>query len=371
MIQVPLTLPIRAAEGAALADLVFQVTGRSPMSEAARHQLSARLTSVNFESFAVKPWSLVADPGAPQTFYVAIDAKDPWLLHIASASSPASALFPKPVLVGRMRTPSGMEVVVNAIPFGPGDETAITTYLESLDRSVKPRPQGTQSLFLAAVRNSDVAFGQYRAVLRKYGLNVAALEIDNTREVAWGAVRNGWREGYSAMGVTRLAAADLDAVRTARNASSLMDINWDLAGPGLTSKLTTAEEIRVGLRALRDEDIAVQAVTVNLGTKPGEAYPETMEALGAYLESTPWGELAGRVEWQAKGKPLTELRERVKEMQETARQFGALLRVMGDPAHSEGFLEALGAGCAGRLYYRLHPEHPVERIAEMAGLLRG
>ncbi len=371
MIQVPLTLPIRAADGAALADLVFQVTGRSPMSEAARHQLAARLTSVSFASFVVKPWSLVADPGAPQTFYVAIEGKDPWLLHIASANSPASALFPKPILIGRMRTPSGVEVVVNAIPFGPGDEAAITTYLESLDRAVKPRPQGTQSLFVAAVGNPDGAFGQYRAVLRKYGLNVAALEVENTQEVAWGAVRNGWREGYSAMGVTRLAAADLDAVRTARSASSLMDINWDLAGPGLTSGLTTAEEIRVGLRALRDENIAVQAVTVNLGTKPGEAYPETMEALGAYLEGTPWGELAGRVEWQAKGKPLTELRERVKEMQETARQFGALLRVMGDPGHGEGFLEALGAGCAGRLYYRLHPEQPVERIAEMAGLLRG
>jgi len=367
MIQVPLTLPIRAAEGAALADLVFQVTGRSPMSEAARHQLAARLTSVNFESFVVKPWSLVADPGAPQTFYVAIDAKDPWLLHIASANSPASALFPKPILIGRMRTPNGMEVVVNAIPFGPWDETAITTYLESLDRGVKPRPQGTQSLFVAAVRNPDEAFGQYRAVLRKYGLNVAALEVDNPQEVAWGAVRNGWREGYSSMGVTRAAAADLAAVRAARNSSSLMDINWDLAGAGLT----TAEEIRVGLRALRDEDIQVQAVTVNLGTKPGEAYPETMEALGPYLAGTPWTELAGRVEWQAKGKPLAELRERVREMQETARQFGALLRVTGDPAHGEGFLEALGAGCAGRLYYRLHPEQPVDRIAEMAGLLRG
>jgi len=367
MIQVPLTLPIRASEGAVLADLVFQVTGRSPMSEAARHQLSARLTSVNFESFVVKPWSLVADPGTPQTFYVAIDAKDPWLLHIASANSPASALFPKPILIGRMRTPSGIEVVVNAIPFGPGDGTAITPYLESLDRGVKARPQGTQSLFVAAVRNPDEAFGQYRAVLRKYGLNVAALEVDNPREVAWGAVRNGWREGYSAMGVSRVAASDLAAVRAARNASSLMDINWDLAGPGLT----TAEEIRVGLRALRDEDIQVQAVTVNLGTKPGEAYPETMEALGPYLAGTPWTELAGRVEWQAKGKPLAELRGRVREMQETARQFGALLRVTGDPAHGEGFLEALGAGCAGRLYYRLHPEQPVDRIAEMAGLLRG
>ncbi len=367
MIQVPLTLPIRAAEGAALADLVFQVTGRLPMSEAARHQLAARLTSVNFESFVVKPWALVADPGAPQTFYVAIDAKDPWLLHIASASSPASALFPKPILIGRMRTPSGMEVVVNAIPFGPGDGTAITTYLESLDRGVKPRPQGTQSLFVAAVRNPDEAFGQYRAVLRKFGLNVAALEVDNRQEVSWGAVRNGWREGFSAMGVTRVAAADLAAVRAARNASSLMDINWDLAGPGLT----TAEEIRVGLRALRDEDIQVQAVTVNLGTKPGEAYPETMEALGPYLAGTSWTELAGRVEWQAKGKPLVELRERVREMQETARQFGALLRVTGDPAHGEGFLEALGAGCAGRLYYRLHREQSVDRIAEMAGLLRG
>lgn len=367
MIEVPLTLPVRAAEAAALADLVFQVTGRAPMSDAARHQLAARLHSVHFESFSVKPWSLVADPGAPQTFYVAIEAKAPWLLHIAAASSPASGLFPKPVLIGRMRTPHGMEVVVNAIPFGPGDAKAIGTYVETLDRAVQPRAQGTQSLFLAAKRNPDIAFGQYRAVLRKYGLNVAAFEIDNVQEVAWAAARNGWREGYSALGLTRIETDSAQAVQTGRAEWALLDVNWKLAGEAVT----TAEEVRVALRRLRDEEIGVQAVTVGLGPGPGEAYPETMEALAAKGGEGPWASILARVEWQAGRKPLLELRDRVKEMQEMARQFGAVIRVMGDPSHSEAFLEALGAGAAGRLYYCLHPEQPVDRIAEMAALLRG
>lgn len=107
-----------------------------------------------------------------------------------------------------------------------------------------------------------------------------------------------------------------------------MDINLNLPGEGRS----TAEEVRVVLRRLRDEDVAVQAVTVRLGSSLG---PE------------------------------------VREMQEMARQFGALIRVAGSPEHSDAWLAALGAAAAGRLYYRMHPEQPVDRIAEIAGLLRG
>lgn len=329
MNPVPLTLPVRAADAAALADLVLQVTGRGPLSDAARHQLAARLGAISLTSFTARPWSLAADPAAPQTFYVAVDAKEPWLLHIAPESSPASGLFPKPTLIGRMRTPFGVEVVVNAVPFGPANVDAIATYAERLDRAIQPRPQGNQALLLAAVREPDAAFAQFRAVLRKYGRNVAAFEMEITPELTWAAARNGWREGYSALGVTRVEAADLPTAITARKDSRLMDINLNLPGDGAT----TAEEIRVALRRLRDDEVAVQAVTVRLG------------------DAAPGSE--------------------VREMQETARQFGALLRVEGSPEHTDAWLAGLGAASAGRLYYRLHPEQPVERIAEIAGFLRG
>lgn len=328
MNPVPLTLPVRAADAAALADLVLQVTGRGPLTDAARHQLAARLGSVSMASFTVRPWSLTADPSAPQTFYVAVDAKEPWLLHIAPESSPASGLFPKPTLIGRLRTPFGAEVVVNAVPFGPANVDAIATYAERLDRGIQPRPQGNQALLLAAVQQPDAAFVQFRAVLRKYGLNVAAFELEAGPELTWAAARNGWREGYSVLGVTRFAAVDLAAALSARKESRLVDINLQLPGQGPS----TAEEIRVALRRLRDDDVAVQAVTVRLAATPG---PE------------------------------------VREMQEMARQFGALIRIEGSPEHTDDWLAALGAAAAGRLYYRMHPEQPVERIAEIAGFLRG
>lgn len=328
MNPVPLTLPVRAAEAAALADLVLQVTGRAPLSDAARHQLAARLGSLNLTSFTVLPWSLTADPSLPQTFYVAVDAKEHWLLHIAPAASPASALFPNPTLIGRMRTPSGAEVVVNAIPFGPGDVAAITAYAERLDRGIQPRPQGSQTLLLAAAGEPDAAFAQFRIVSRKYGLHVAAFETAVTPELTWAAARNGWREGYSALGVTRREAFDLASAIQLRRESRLLDINLSL--PSDTP--ATAEEVRVILRRLRDDDVAVQAITVRIPAEPGAE---------------------------------------VRVMQETARQFGALLRVEGAPDHSEAWLAALGAAAGGRLYYRMHPEQPVSRIAEIAAFLRG
>ena len=328
MNPVPLSLPVRAADAAALADLVLQITGRGPLTDAARHQLAARLGSLSLTSFTTLPWSLAADPSAPQTFYVAVDAKEPWLLHIAPEASPASAPFPKPTLIGRMRTPFGAEVVVNAVPFGPADLEAIATYADRLDRAIHPRPQGNQALLIAAVREPDVAFLQFRAVQRKYGLNVAAFEAEVTPELTWAAARHGWRDGFSALGVSRTEALDLDSAVSIRKGSRLMDINLNLPGAGVS----TAEEVRVALRRLRDEDVAVQAITVRLAATLG---PE------------------------------------VREMQEMARQFSALIRVEGSPEHSDAWLAALGAGAAGRLYYRMHPEQPVERIAEIAGYLRG
>ena len=328
MNAVPLTLPVRAADAAALADLVLQVAGRGPVTDAARHQLAARLHSLSLASFTVLPWSLAADPSAPRTVYVAVDAKEPWLLHIASEASPASALFPKPTLIGRMRTPGGVEVVVNAIPFGPSHIEAIKTYAERLDRTIQPRPQGSESLLVAAVGAPDAAFAQFRAVIRKYGVNVAAFETEAGVELTWAAARHGWRDGYSALGVTRREATDLAGAVALRRESRLLDINLNLqeGTPG------TAEEVRVILRRVRDEDVAVQAITVRV---PAE--------LGA----------------------------EVRQMQEMARQFGALLRVEGSPEHTEGWLTALGAATTGRLYYRMHPEQPVERLAEIAGCLRG
>jgi hypothetical protein len=52
------------------------------------------------------------------------------LLRIALASSPSSGLFPHSQLIGRMRSNSGVEIVINAIPFAPSDRLNVRTFVE-------------------------------------------------------------------------------------------------------------------------------------------------------------------------------------------------------------------------------------------------
>jgi hypothetical protein len=105
-----------------------------------------------------------------------------------------------------MRTVSGREVVVNAARFGPADHDNLGTFAERVDTSFLPRPQG--GLPAIAVQCADpvaalpVAFQAFRAVLKRLGVNVAAVhavdDYENFYHAAlWAAIRSGWREGYT------------------------------------------------------------------------------------------------------------------------------------------------------------------------------
>jgi hypothetical protein len=155
--------------------------------------------------------SLQKDPSHQSAYFLAADGirGEPLLLRFAPASSPASALFPQSILIGRMR-PGARELVVNAVPFGPEDGAAIRRYVEQVDAALLPRPQGPQvSIAVAASKPESelpAAFAAFRSIQKKTGINVASVVVTarHAEQVRtfyeatlWAAIRSGWREGYN------------------------------------------------------------------------------------------------------------------------------------------------------------------------------
>jgi hypothetical protein len=230
---------VKASEAAALADLIFQQTERTQLSDDMRARLQGRLPTLGLTGVVPYMGSLARDPVHSNAFYLAIDATDgakttPMLLRLAPASAPASSVFPNAELVGRMRPGGGREIVVNAIPFGPADHENIRIYAETIDRTFLPRPQGSQSAIAVGNRHPilslPAAFDAFKQILRTSGVNLAStVQLSATREMTtddviaardgenpvaaghtrvsikalyhaglWAAIRAGWREGYNA-----------------------------------------------------------------------------------------------------------------------------------------------------------------------------
>jgi hypothetical protein len=218
MNAVPLELPLKPSEAAALADLIFKhVDGRAPTDDL-RGRLAGRLLSLGLSSIRAFAGSLAKDPIHHQAYFIAVDAVSsgeikPLLLHMALASSPANALFPDSILIGRMRPGGGREIVVNAIPFHATDHGNIATFVEKIDPTFLPRPQGIQSALAVISLYPDVsipaAFEAYRQILKSRGGNLASPTGTPNRAGPgslqhmyflglWSAIRAGWREGYTA-----------------------------------------------------------------------------------------------------------------------------------------------------------------------------
>jgi len=207
MPTVPLGLPLSAAETGAFAELVLDQLDRKPLNDDARTRLAGRAGTLRLSSFKIHPGSIVQDPIHPSTYYVAVDAHaEPFLLRVALASSPSSGLFPAALLIGRMRTNSGREVVVNAIPFACTDRENICTFAERVDTAFLPRAQGRLATIAVECRNPETvlpaAFQAFRTILKRSGVNLAAVlamrDFEHVYHAAvWVAIRSGWREGYT------------------------------------------------------------------------------------------------------------------------------------------------------------------------------
>ncbi len=134
-------LPVKAGEAAVLAELIFEHTEERALNDGLRSRLAGRIAALGLVSMQPFPGSLQRDPIHPATFYMAVEpaAAAPVLLRLALASSPSSGLFPNAQLIGRMRTDSGREVVVNAIRFDRTDRDHIRTFATQVDRAFLPR----------------------------------------------------------------------------------------------------------------------------------------------------------------------------------------------------------------------------------------
>ncbi len=198
MTPVPLDLPLSASEAVDLGALIFEHAGNRRLTDDLRGRLAERTAGLRLESFISHLGSLERDPVHEQAFYLAVDAREgaPLLLRFAHASAPASGLYPKSLLIARSRN-----LVVNASPFGPEDERNVRLFAEQVNRAFLPRPQGSRAAVLAAGgRPREVlpgAFDAFRAVLKRTGRNVAAVNAPYAAAL-WAAIRAGWREGFNA-----------------------------------------------------------------------------------------------------------------------------------------------------------------------------
>jgi hypothetical protein len=232
---VPLDLPVRPPDAAELANLVFSLAERKPLNDELRTRIAARLAPLRFESLRPHPGSLDRDPVHHSTYYMAVDGGEgqPLLLHMAPAAAPTSAIFPKPLLIGRMRSAKGSEMVLNAIPFGPRDYESLQRFASQIDEAFLPRAQGSRPAIVAPAVPG--AFDGFRAVLKSSRKNVAALgahaaqtdPADFYFAGMWAAIRAGWREGYSA---GMIMAVSESLPRTIEQAAQLSHFGLDVSG---------------------------------------------------------------------------------------------------------------------------------------------
>jgi len=406
---VPLTLPLRLSEAAEVASLVFDLAERRPLTDDIRNRIAARLVPLRLASLTPYMGSLARDPVHHSTYYVAVDvaAADgpPQLLHMALATAPTSGVFHKPLLIGRVRRPSGPEVVVNAIPFGPSDVAAIEQYVSRVDNAFLPRPHASRGATLTASAEPGAAmaaaFEAFRKILKRTGRNLAILEMAPQAYDAalWAAVRAGWRDGYSAAVTLRAEESDRETIR---EAARFTRFRIDAAGvvvdtAGWTDGVVderfnvgfTAEErgwmidefvksFDVGGAAyeLTAPEVARMAVRLGPALKACERLHEwireTRSAIKAgkgfdlelALPQATAKELLFCLHWLKVREhaaqsidpgaiPLAETEAALREFASIGRQYGCLLTVNAAEGHSDTLLESIARATLGRVNYRV------------------
>jgi hypothetical protein len=193
-------LPIRTPEAAQLAVLIFQQAGDKPLTQDIRNRIVSR--SILLKLDTIRPYfqSLERDPIHPSAIYLAVDGIDaqPLLLRLAPNATPASGLFPKSILIGRVPGPGGLELVVNAVPFSHLNGEQIRTFATQVNRAFQPKPASSRSAILVESKSPETvypaAFGAFRDILNERNLNMAGFTDADT--AMWAAIRVGWREGF-------------------------------------------------------------------------------------------------------------------------------------------------------------------------------
>ena len=197
-------LPIRAPEAAQLGVLILEHAGEKPITQDVRNRIASRAIVLKLGD--IRPYfnSLERDPIHPSAVYLAVDGigGQPLLLRIAPNATPASGLFPRSILIGRVPGPGGMELVVNAVPFSDRDLTHIRTFATQVNKAFQPRPEGSRSAIIVESGHPETvypaALTAFRTILTERNLNMAGFSDRHTG--SWAAIRLGWREGFVALG---------------------------------------------------------------------------------------------------------------------------------------------------------------------------
>ena len=324
MSMIPLVLPLKANEAAALADLVYQQLEGHPLTADLRNRFAARLPQLALETFTPFPGSLARDPIHPSTYYLAIDTHSgPMLLRIALASSPASGLFPGAMLIGRMRPGGGREIVINAVPFQfhrPRERPHLRQAgrLARSCRDLKARNRRSSW----KETDSSSAFRAFRAILKSTGFNLAAIAGDYDTAL-WSAIRAGWREGWNAQ------SSDPSAPEYTK---------YSVEG-----SVEQLDEIYERIHS----------------AKAGHVFD--------FEIATP-GDIGHALDWmKSRGKPVqfvkTNFDSGIRELAAIARQCNAILSFT---AATETELEQIGVATAGRFHYRMPASQCGEEAIRLA-----
>jgi hypothetical protein len=128
----PLLLPVKPSEAVALAESLFSLAQKYCAPETLRERLHSTLPALGLSQIRPRAETLAPDPVHSNSWYLIVEAShgEYWLLHLAAASAPESTLFPRPILIARVRPSGEREIIINAIPV-PGN-------VETIVRSLAP-----------------------------------------------------------------------------------------------------------------------------------------------------------------------------------------------------------------------------------------
>jgi hypothetical protein len=356
---VPLELPLRPAEAAELAFLIFDRAEGKPLSDDLRNRLAARAAVLKLQTLTPFPGSLERDPVHHTVYYLAVDGtaatggdgadsdKVPLLLHMALAAAPTSSIYHKPLLIGRMRRPNGPEMVINAIPFGPGDRHNVETFAARINSAFYPQPQGARTT-ITVEEDYPAAFDTFRAIRKRTGKNFAALSGDYHAAMC-AAIRAGWRSAYT-------AAADLAAEDgTAANLGGRAGFSrYAVVVAATASCLNETERIYHQIRQAR----AAMKISRGFDLELDAAGPMTPEFLRSVLDVM---KERGHLPQLVYPGPVAE--KDLDAMAATARHFQITLsfRYRGEPAAT---VRAIAKAMSGRLNYRVRNATEAEFVAE-------
>jgi hypothetical protein len=339
---VPLELPLRPAEAAELANLIFDHTEGKPLSDDLRNRLAARAAVLKFQTLSPFFGSLERDPVHHSVYYLAVDGTVgdgptvPLLLHVARAAAPTSSIYPKPLLIGRMRRPNGSEMVINAIPFGPDDRRNVETYSARINSAFYPQPQGARAT-ITVEQDYPAAFETFRAIQKRTGKNFAALSGD-FHAAMWAAIRAGWRSAYTIAGIGGLEGFS----------------RYAIAIPATIEGLNEAEKVYQQIRQAR----AAFKISRGFDIELDAATPMTPEFLRTALEQLKQHGHAPQLVC-----PGPVAGEDLDRMAAAAQFFQITLtfRYRGEPAET---VRAIAKAMAGRLNYRVRNAAEAEFVAE-------